>query len=184
MRMPVTLRRFTVDELDQFPDDGNRYELLDGVLFVTPAPLPPHEAILHRLILLLGNHLKPWPGIRMAVRSEVVLAPDNKLEPDIQIYQASQIPRTWAEVTDRWLAVEVASRSTRAYDREYKRDGYLALGVREVWLVDPFDRVVRVMGSDKKVEQTLDLHLNWIPPAPVTPLRIELRDLFRDLPDE
>jgi len=184
MLMPVTLRRFTIDELDRFPDDGNRYELLDGVLFVTPAPLPPHEAILHRLILLLGNHLTPWSEIRMAVRSEVVLAPDNKLEPDIQIYRAGTIPQTWAKVSDRWLAVEVASRSTRAYDREYKRDAYLALGVREVWLVDPFDRVVRAVNSGEKAEKTLATELIWIPPAPATPLRIELAWLFQDLPVE
>jgi Uma2 family endonuclease len=184
MSMPVTLRRFTIDDLERFPDDGNRYELLEGVLFVTPAPLPPHEAILHRLILLLGNHLEPWPEIRMAVRSEVVLAPDNKLEPDIQIYRAGRIPRTWAEVSDRWLAVEVASRSTRAYDREYKRDAYLALDVREVWLVDPFDRVVRVAGSGGQAEKTLDRELIWIPPAPATPLRIDLAAVFHNLPVE
>jgi Uma2 family endonuclease len=68
MAMPVTLRRYTIDDLDRFPDDGNRYELLDGVLFVTPAPLPPHEAILHRLLLAIGNHIVPWRSARASSR--------------------------------------------------------------------------------------------------------------------
>ena len=101
MAMPITLRRFTVDELDAFPDDGSRYELLDGVLFVTPAPLPAHEALIQRLSLLLGSHLEPWPELWLATRSEVVLPPDNKLEPDLQVYYAASLPRTWVEVEDR-----------------------------------------------------------------------------------
>jgi len=183
MAMPVTLRRFTIDELDAFPDDGNRYELLDGVLFVTPAPLPAHEALIQRLMLLLGNHLKPWPEVWIAPRSEVVLAPSNKLEPDLQVYRAASLPRTWSEVEERWLAIEVASRSTRLYDREYKRDNYLQLGLREVWLVDRFDRVIRVI-TRERAETTHETELSWVPPTPVPPLRVDVPDLFRDLPED
>jgi Uma2 family endonuclease len=184
MAMPVTLRRFTVADLETFPDDGNRYELLDGVLFVTPVPLPPHEALIQRLMLLLGNHLSPWPEVWLAPRSEVVLAPDNKLEPDLQVYRAPSLPRSWADVEERWLVVEVASRSTRIYDREYKRDGYLQLGVREVWLVDRFDRAVRVTTHQTRAEATHRTPFLWTPPAPVPPLPIDPVELFRDLPTE
>ena len=47
--MPAILPRYTVDDLDSFPDDGNRYELLDGRLLVTPAPMPPHEFVVLRI---------------------------------------------------------------------------------------------------------------------------------------
>lgn len=184
MVMPaVTLRRFTVDEIDRFPPDGNRYELLDGVLFVTPAPMPLHEEIVWRLARILTGHLEPWPEIHLATRSEVVLRPKNKLEPDLQVYRAERIPRSWSDVRDRWLAVEVVSRSTRIVDREYKLDGYLALGVREVWLVDPRERWV-VTGKSGGLVTTVEQQLVWSPPEPVTPLSIDIPTLFRDLPRE
>jgi len=184
MAMPVTLRRFTVADLESFPDDGNRYELLDGVLFVTPAPLPAHEELIHRLLRLLVKHLEPWPEVRIATRSEVVLLPRNKLEPDLQIYRAASVPRRWSDVHERWLAVEVASESTRTYDREYKRDGYIDLGVQEVWLVDRFDKLVRVITRTARAEAVYRSELAWRPPPPVPELRIDLAELFRDLPEE
>jgi Uma2 family endonuclease len=183
MVMPVTLRRYTVDDLDRFPSDGNRYELLDGVLFVTPAPVPLHEEVVSRLFRMLVRHVEPWPSVRLAAKSEVVLRPDHKLEPDLQLYRAERIPRSWGEVEDRWLAVEVASPSTRVYDREYKLDGYLALGVREVWLVDPRERTV-VAGRRGAGVVTVDRELVWQPPAPVRQLRVPLPVLFHDLPAE
>lgn len=183
MAMPVTLRRFTVDEVDAFPADGNRYELLDGILFVTPAPRPAHEALVSRLQLLLALHLRPWREIQLAAHSEVVVRPDHKLQPDLQVYRAERIPPSWSAVDDRWLAVEVASPSTRRYDREYKLEAYLALGVREVWLVDPLQRSVTV-GRPDSVTTVAAGELIWSPPPPVASLRIDLEPLFRDLPPE
>jgi Uma2 family endonuclease len=183
MVMPVTLRRFTVDDLDRFPPDGNRYELLDGVLFVTPAPLPLHEEVVSRLIRLLGGHLDAWPEVRLAPQSEVVLRPDHKLEPDLLVYRAERIPRSWGEVEDRWLAVEVASPSTRVYDREYKLEGYLALGVREVWLVDPREGAILVGHPGGRISKA-DRELVWRPPAPVPPLRLDVQQVFAGLPLE
>jgi hypothetical protein len=49
MAMPVSVPRYTVDDLDSLPNDGNRYELLDGVLLVSPAPMPPHELVVNRI---------------------------------------------------------------------------------------------------------------------------------------
>src|SRR6476661_527333 len=50
----------------------------------------------------------------------------------------------WADISEHWLAVEILSRSSRVYDREFKRDAYLTLGVREVWLVDVQYRSIEV----------------------------------------
>ncbi len=183
MVMAVTLRRFTVDEIDRFPPDGNRYELLDGVLFVTPAPLPGHEAVVSRINHLLLDHLKPWSEIWIATKSEVVLRPHQKLEPDLQVYRAARIPSAWSQVDDRWLAVEVASPSTRVYDREYKLNAYLSLGVREVWLVDPADRSI-VVGRRQRPAVTVRDELVWRPPDPAGSLRLEVPGLFRGLPPE
>ena len=53
MAMPDTARRYTVDEVLAFPDDGNRYELVDGELLVTPAPSMPHQLVLGELAIEL-----------------------------------------------------------------------------------------------------------------------------------
>ncbi|MGE0442229.1 MAG: Uma2 family endonuclease [Gemmatimonadales bacterium] len=179
--MSVSLRRYTVDQVDAFPEDGNRYELLDGILFVTPAPLPAHEALVFRLCLRLGVHLQAWPDVHVAGQSEVVARPRHKLQPDLQVYRADRIPPSWAAVQERWLAVEVASPTTRRYDRAYKLDAYLALGVREVWLVDPATRSVTV-GREGSVPMDVTGDLIWTPPPPAPPLRIDLGHLFADLP--
>lgn len=180
MVMAVSLRRYTVDELDAFPSDGNRYELLDGVLFVTPAPGPIHEEVVARLCALLGRHLEPWPEVHFAPRSEVALPPKNRIEPDLLVYRADRLPSAWVDVADRWLAVEVASPSTRTYDRTYKLDGYLAMGVREVWLVDPAERVVTVGRPGGEVVMARS-EVIWAPPDPVAPFRLDLAKLFRGL---
>ena len=69
----------------------------------------------------------------------------------------------WADFTGHWLAVEIYSRGSRRYDHDYKRDAYLALGVREVWLVDLDERAVlvsRINGvRDERVTDTLRWHL-------------------------
>jgi Uma2 family endonuclease len=182
MVMAVSLRRFTVDELDAIPPDGNRYELLDGVLFVTPPPGPIHEEVVTRLITLTVPHLKPWPRVRVVPRSEVARLPDTRIEPDLLVYAADRLPQSWSLVSERWLAVEVASRSSRLYDRTYKLDGYLAMGVLEVWLVDPRARTVTVGRPGGDVVVVRDEFI-WAPPPPVAPCRVDLAELFRGLPD-
>lgn len=137
MGMSVAVPRYTVDDLDEFPDDGNRYELLDGVLLVTPAPRLAHQAIAFRLALMIGQVLQLPAHARVVTPGAIVSGPRTQLEPDILVFPAHFPPSgNWADVTEHWLAVEVLSRGSRTYDREFKRDAYLALGVREVWLVD------------------------------------------------
>jgi Uma2 family endonuclease len=59
MSMPVTVPRYTLRDLVSFPDDGNRYELLDGILLVTPAPALLHQRVVSRLFTLLAAYLHP-----------------------------------------------------------------------------------------------------------------------------
>jgi len=76
--------------------------------------------------------------------------------------------------------VEVFSPSSRRYDRDYKRDAYLALGVGEVWLVDLDERAVFVSrpgGAERDVRYTE--RLVWHPAAMREPLEIDVRGLFR-----
>jgi Uma2 family endonuclease len=90
------------------------------------------------------------------------------------------IDSKWEEIDKHWLAVEVLSRSSRVYDREIKRDAYIALGVQEVWLVDRWARVVevsRTRGPGNIVEDVL----HWRVPALGRVVEISLTDIFAGL---
>ena len=108
--MPLTAPRYTVDDLDLFPDDGSRYELLDGVLLVTPAPRLAHQGVAFRLALLLGQVLQV-PGLAQVTTPGVVVSlPLTQLEPDILVFPARfSLSSTWADISEHWLAVEVLS---------------------------------------------------------------------------
>ena len=121
MGMAISVPRYTVDDLDRFPDDGSRYELLDGVLIVTPAPWQAHQVIAGRIQIRLGVALTDRASV--VGPGAISLPPSTQLEPDILVYPASIPPDVgWANVTEHWLVVEVLSRSSRAYDRLFKRE--------------------------------------------------------------
>jgi Uma2 family endonuclease len=180
MAMPITIPRYTVEDLERFPDDGNRYELLDGVLLVTPAPSLLHQVIAARLMRTLHDAF-PVPGMAHVVGPGAVsVPPSTQLEPDVLVFPARfPLDVTWADVTERWLAVEVLSRSSRIYDRAFKRDAYFALGVAEVWLVDPSDRCVEVCRAKGAgtVEQEA---IRWRVPTTDRIVTIDLRAVFAD----
>ena len=148
MAMAISVPLYTVDDLEHFPNDGNRYELLDGVLLVTPQAAAVHQVVANRIQFALTAFLQK-PGLAHVVGpGAVVRMPRTQLQPDILVYPARFSPMTdWRKITEHWLAVEVLSRSSRVYDREFKRDAYFALGLEQVWLVDWRDRSVEVCTS-------------------------------------
>jgi Uma2 family endonuclease len=129
-------RPLTVADLDLTPDDGCRYELDDGVLVVSPAPMPIHQRVLHRLGVLLDAacppefEIVPGPGVEM---SEI-----NYRIPDLVVVRAASIAITDRNVTrPPELAVEIASPSTASYDRNRKKAVYAEFGIPAYWIVVP-----------------------------------------------
>jgi Uma2 family endonuclease len=179
--MPVAVPRYTVADLASFPPDGQRYELLDGILIVTPAPAERHQAILSRLLApLLAAVVVPNRG-RVASPGRILSGSNVSLEPDILVYPTPQaIDADWGDLSTWWLAIEVLSPSTRVYDTEWKRQAYQALGVECTWLVDPSTRrVTSWTGADAHPITATDTIL-WSPRAlPDVRLVISLAELFR-----
>ena len=172
MGMAATIPYYTVDDLERFKPDGNRYELLDRVLLVTPPPSFSHELVLSRIASILLNAIQaPGHGF-VFTHGAVSFPPKTQLEPDILVLP-STMPASdkWQDVGEHWLAVEVLSRSSHIYDREFKRDAYLALGVHEVWLVDRVERCVEIarhLGAGETVRDTII----WL--APTIGLKVEV----------
>ena len=180
MAMAISVPLYTVEDLERFPDDGNRYELLDGVLLVTPQASAPHQIVTSRihgeLIIALQK-----PGFAHVVSpGAVVQLPRTQLQPDILVYPTRFSPTTdWRKITEHWLAVEVFSRSSRIYDREFKRDAYFALGLQQVWLVDWHERFVEVCTANGESSVVSDAIRCRIADADVA---VDLREIFSGLP--
>jgi Uma2 family endonuclease len=181
MGMAIAFPRYTVDELENFPEDGNRYELLDGMLLVTPAPGMPHQIVISRLQSYLMDGVQR-PGHAYVVGPGVVTRPPvTQLEPDILVYPTRFSPNSdWRKVDEHWLAIEVFSRSSRVYDREFKRDAYFALGVQQVWLVDWRDKSVEVCRRRGVSEVARDT-IRWKVPTLDLIVPIPLNEIFAGL---
>ena len=180
--MAISIPRYTIDDLDKFPNDGNRYELLDGVLLVTPAPSSAHQIVVNRLQWRLSEGVVPAGIAHVVGPGAIAVRPRTQLQPDILVFPATYPPGIeWDKVEEHWLAVEVLSRSSRMYDREFKRDAYFALGVREVWLVDRWAKVVEVCrrrGPGKKVRSTL----RWRVASAGIMVTVDLGEVFAAVP--
>lgn len=181
MAMVLSVPRYTVDDLDRFPDDGNRYELLDGLLLVTPAPSAAHQIVANRLQVRLSNAVQT-PGYAHVVGPGAIsVPPGTQLQPDILVYPSRFSPNTdWAKVTEHWLAIEVLSRSSRMYDREFKRDAYFALGLPQVWLVDCRDVSVEVCRPGGVRDMVRDV-IRWRAPTLDLVVSINLGEVFAGL---
>jgi Uma2 family endonuclease len=179
MAMAISVPLYTVDDLENFPDDGNRYELLDGVLLVTPQAAAVHQIVANRIQVDLSTALMKTGLAHVVGPGAVVRMPRTQLQPDILVYPARFSPLTdWRKVTEHWLAVEVLSRSSRIYDREFKRDAYFALGLEQVWLVDWRDEAVEVWTAKDKSRVARDT-IRWrIAGVQVV---INLREVFAGL---
>ena len=180
MEMALTVPQYTVADLDLLPDDGNRYEVLAGTLLVTPSPGSAHQGVAARLCAMFGPHLLQR-RLQLFSPGVVTLPPLTQLEPDLLIVAPRFAPGTpWAEISEHWLAVEILSRSSRVYDREFKRDAYLALGVREVWLVDVRNRSIEMCvqsGAGRVVRDAV----TWSAPEGGVSVHLELAELFADI---
>ena len=122
-------------DLDRFPDDGHRRELVDGHLLVSPLARRRHQAVVGRVAYALETWVRSGGGGAVYPGVNVDLARDTHLEPDV-VWTSDTDESGLGFATTPELVVEVGSPSTQRYDRGIKRDRYLASGAREVWLVD------------------------------------------------
>ena len=128
-------RALTREDLDAMPDDGHRYELLDGILVVSPAPRLVHQQVVLMLSRVLFDAC-PSEFRMYFAPVDVVLAEDTVMQPDLLV-----APREAFTERDLpgapLLAVEVLSPSTRSVDLLLKKDRLRRAGCAHYWVVDP-----------------------------------------------
>ncbi|MDT0351541.1 Uma2 family endonuclease [Pseudonocardia charpentierae] len=130
-------RPFTVDDLEGMPDDGNRYELIDGMLLVSPAPDWPHQEMGAELFFQL--RLRFPPGVRVLTAPFAVrTGTDSEVQPDVLVARFADLNRRSKNLpVAPLLAVEVLSPSTRLKDLNLKKAHYERIGVASYWILDP-----------------------------------------------
>jgi Uma2 family endonuclease len=176
--MAAAIKHWTLDELHRLPDDGNKYEVVRGELFVTPPPSVDHETILARLSRMLDPFVAAQSlGFLYRPRA-VVRVRGSEVEPDLMVRALKPAGRrNWDNAPIPILLVEVLSGSTRRRDLGPKRDFYLDIGVAEYWVIDPETRTVRVVRRGAADEVRSD-EVAWRLPDVAASLTIRIPELF------
>lgn len=182
MGMPQTTHFWTPDEVRALPDDGRRYEVVAGELFVTPAPSFAHQETVALLLAALRDYVGRM-GLGWAAMSPADIEPEPGalVQPDVFVLPliAGRRPQDWSDVERLVLAVEVLSPSTARADRTVKRRLYQRARVPEYWIVDLEARLVERWRPEDERPEVLTDALRWQPEPAVEPLVIELPGFFR-----
>jgi Uma2 family endonuclease len=167
----------------ELPDDGNRYEILDGALAVSPAPTTLHQRVSLALALALGRHIQARRlGTLLYAPVDVVLADDCVVEPDLVFVSKAraEIVEMHAIVGPPDLVIEILSRSSVRRDRTTKAAIYARYGVPHYWLVDPTKRILERFerGPRRFRRAGLDEGDAIVQSAPFPALKLRLADLW------
>ena len=183
MVMPNAAERWTREKVWALPDDGRRYELIDGELIVSPSPTGLHQVAVMALIA----QLKPFVdgskvGKVLMSPADITLGEEEILQPDLFVFRtvAGKPFRDWTDIASLLLVVEVLSPSTARYDRELKRRRYQRAHVPEYWIVDLDGRVVERWRPEDARPEVLADHLQWSPAGDVA-LDLDLVGCFAEV---
>jgi len=135
--------RMAADEFFQIPDDGYNYELIDGIVMMTPSPTPKHQAVLMEIATQIALYLRTNPVGQALPEIDVHLGEglaggDLVYRPELVFMRSERLPQIEDKIVGAPdLVVEIISRGSRRFDSETKKRDYEHFGVREYWLIDP-----------------------------------------------
>ena len=185
MAMPAMQREWTVDLLDALEDDGQRYEIIDGELFVTPSPIDLHQFVVGELHARLREYLKGRGLGKPVVSPSDVRRGDakrNRVRPDVYVVRLDDgnRPPYPYDLRDLLLAVEVVSPDSVRLDYTIKRELYLREGVGEYWVIDPVARHVSRWKERGDTGEILSERIAWFAGGVTDPFVLALPAFFDD----
>ena len=149
---------FTYDDYAKLPDDGNRYEIIEGDLVMTPAPKTGHQRISRRLLVQLTLFVeKHQLGEVFDAPCDVVFSPENTVQPDIFFISTKQEKLITEDNIQGApdLIIEILSPTTAYYDLVEKKEIYEKFGVKEYWIVDTKKKRIELHGLQEGKYQLL-----------------------------
>jgi Uma2 family endonuclease len=183
MAMPALVADWTIDMLDALPDDGQRYELIDGVLHVTPSPNEGHQDVARALCVCLSAYFGAGDVGTVMISPSDVWRDErrrNRVQPDVYVVtrvDGKRAPYPY-HLRDLLLAVEVVSPSNPLLDYQIKRDLYLREGVAEYWVVHPEARNVSRWSGTADPGEVLSTTLRWHPQGMAESFVLDLPSFF------
>ena len=158
---------WTADDWEQLPDDGQRYEIIGGVLYVSTAPSPAHQLIAQETYTILREQVVvPGVGLIFLAPIGLFMPGTDPVQPDLLVVRAEDRgiigPRRIEGVPA--LLVEVLSPSNANYDLVTKREAYARAGVPEYWIARPVERDILVH-SEPEPATGQYLRVERVPPA-------------------
>ena len=199
MHMVAPTKLWTLDEVLALPEDGRRFELIDGVLLVngvavprgdlaaldpamTPSPTWTHQGAAFESARLLAPFVEQHGVGRVVMApADVPLLTGQLVQPDVFVVPltaAGKAPTNFEEAGALLVAVEVLSPSTARSDRVRKRAFYQRAGVPEYWIVDIDARLIERWTPNDARPETLTSELVWQPAGFAESLRIDLPRYF------
>jgi len=164
----------TYEDYKTFPDnDGIRKEIIEGELFMTPAPSIKHQTILRELSFLLYQYTKKNKlGEIFFAPCDIVFSDINIVQPDL-IFISKENHQILTELNIQGapdLLIEILSPSTKENDRIFKKQIYEKFGVKEYWIIDPTQEAVEIwaLKNNKfslfsKIEKTQEIKSKLLP---------------------
>ena len=188
MAMAAGHTEWTVEMLDALPDDGQRYEIIDGELFVTPAPSDIHQLVAVELLVRLNQYFRRSSVGRALHSPADVRRGDrgrNRVQPDVFVVRLTdnKRPPYPFDLADLLLAVEVESPSNPEYDHHTKRKLYFSAGVPEYWIASPIARTLARWRGRADPGELLTTRLEWHPAGMAEPFILDIPEFFGDALD-
>jgi Uma2 family endonuclease len=130
---------WTEPDLHLFPQDGHRYEIVDGSLHVAPPPPDWHEALAGAVAIALRAAAPPgwWVCNRTGVAIDQGAGGESNVVPDVTVLRPRSSGAIWCDPADVALVVEVETPATRRFDRFLKPTLYAEAGIAAFWRVEP-----------------------------------------------
>lgn len=169
----------------RLPDDGNRYEVIDGELLVTPAAGPLHQRASFRLQMLLDAYVE-GQGLGVMIDDvDLLFQTGQFLRPDILVVPTTSRPG----ITKRGiemaplLVVEILSPTSSSIDLVRKPARYGDFGIPEYWVLDPEERCAWVwrFAAGASEAERVEGRLTWQPPGASEPLVIQLDEVLKPI---
>ena len=180
MAMPEITGGWNVAMLDAVPDDGLRREIIDGTLYVTPAPSWRHQDVVGSMFTSLRAYLRAHPvGHVVVAPADVRFDDRTRVQPDLFVVPLveGRRPRSFEEVGHLLLAVEVLSPGSARTDRRDKRRLYQRQRVAEYWVVDADAAIVERWRPGDERPEVLTEQIVWRPDDGAEPLTIEISEI-------
>lgn len=179
---------WTYERYLELPDDGNRYEVIEGKLYVSPSPTTIHQILSKRLLFELYRLELAGEGFVFAAPMDLKMEGASPVQPDLMYFkndQKGQVKKKFLTGAP-FLIVEIQSPSTASRDRVIKLRNYAKNKVAHYWLLDPEAatlEMLRLDGDGYRVDTVLGAEDRHCPPG-LAGVEIDMAKLFADLPED